>query len=103
MDSFQLAFQFGISVMVIVCPCALGFATPTAVMVGTSVRASQGVLIKGGQALESAHKVVCIVSDKTGTLTIGKPQVVNTRLLKNMVLKEFYELIAAAEVHIVHK
>ncbi|KAF5770415.1 putative P-type Cu(2+) transporter [Helianthus annuus] len=71
-------------------------------MVGTGVGASQGVHIKGGQALESAHKVVCIVFDKTGTLTIGKPQVVNTRLLKNMVLKEFYELIAAAEVYSEH-
>ncbi|CAL5360054.1 unnamed protein product [Camellia sinensis] len=102
MDSFQLALQFGISVMVIACPCALGLATPTAVMVGTGVGASQGVLIKGGQALESAHKVNCIVFDKTGTLTIGKPVVVNTRLLKTMVLREFYELVAAAEINSEH-
>ncbi|KAM0978713.1 hypothetical protein ACFX13_014927 [Malus domestica] len=102
MDSFELSLQFGISVMVIACPCALGLATPTAVMVGTGVGAFQGVLIKGGQALESAHKVNCIVFDKTGTLTIGKPVVVNTRLLKNMVLQEFYELVAAAEVNSEH-
>ncbi|GJN26780.1 hypothetical protein PR202_gb14739 [Eleusine coracana subsp. coracana] len=102
MDSFQLALQFGISVMVIACPCALGLATPTAVMVATGVGASQGVLIKGGHALESAQKVDCIVFDKTGTLTIGKPSVVNTRLLKNMVLREFYDYAAAAEVYSEH-
>ncbi|KAG6483227.1 copper-transporting ATPase HMA5-like [Zingiber officinale] len=102
MDSFQLALQFGISVMVIACPCALGLATPTAVMVGTGVGASQGVLIKGGQALESAHKVNCVVFDKTGTLTTGKPVVVSTRLLKNMVLRDFYEYVAAAEVNSEH-
>ncbi|KAJ1387372.1 P-type ATPase [Sesbania bispinosa] len=102
MDSFELALQFGISVMVIACPCALGLATPTAVMVGTGVGASQGVLIKGGQALESAHKVNCIVFDKTGTLTVGKPVIVNTKLLINMVLREFYELVAAAEVNSEH-
>ncbi|EFH64218.1 hypothetical protein ARALYDRAFT_475008 [Arabidopsis lyrata subsp. lyrata] len=102
MDSFELALQFGISVMVIACPCALGLATPTAVMVGTGVGASQGVLIKGGQALERAHKVNCIVFDKTGTLTMGKPVVVKTNLLKNMVLREFYELVAATEVNSEH-
>ncbi|KNA10048.1 hypothetical protein SOVF_147970 [Spinacia oleracea] len=102
MDRFELALQFGISVMVIACPCALGLATPTAVMVGTGVGASQGVLIKGGQALETAHKVNCIVFDKTGTLTEGKPVVVSTRLLRQMVIRDFYELVAAVEVNSEH-
>lgn len=102
MDDFELALQFGISVMVIACPCALGLATPTAVMVGTGVGASQGVLIKGGQALETAHKVNCIVFDKTGTLTIGKPVVVTTQLLKQMAPRRFYELVAAAEANSEH-
>ncbi|XP_040990210.1 probable copper-transporting ATPase HMA5 [Juglans microcarpa x Juglans regia] len=102
MSSFELALQFGISVMVIACPCALGLATPTAVMVGTGVGASQGVLIKGGQALESAHKANCIMFDKTGTLTVGKPVVVNTQLLKKMERQEFYVLIAATEVNSEH-
>ncbi|GLJ04984.1 hypothetical protein SUGI_0008370 [Cryptomeria japonica] len=102
MDEFELALQFGISVMVIACPCALGLATPTAVMVGTGVGASQGVLIKGGGALESAHKVNCIVFDKTGTLTVGKPVVVNTHLLRNMLLRDFYTVVAAAEANSEH-
>ena len=70
MDGFELALQFGISVLVVACPCALGLATPTAVMVASGKGASQGVLIKGGNALEKAHKVKPILHS-TSAVTRG--------------------------------
>ncbi|XP_039209202.1 copper-transporting ATPase 2-like isoform X2 [Crotalus tigris] len=102
----RFAFQTSITVLCIACPCSLGLATPTAVMVGTGVAAQNGILIKGGKPLEMAHKVKTVMFDKTGTLTYGVPRVVRVLLLGDteatLSLKKFLVLVGTAEASSEH-
>jgi P-type Cu+ transporter len=96
--ALTMALTAAIAVLIIACPCALGLATPTAIMVGTGKAAEHGILIRGGEALEQARKIDTVVLDKTGTLTHGKPAVTRIVVSDGMAEPELLRLAAAAEV-----
>ncbi|MCR4313446.1 MAG: heavy metal translocating P-type ATPase [Candidatus Roizmanbacteria bacterium] len=98
---FVHAMLRAISVLIIACPCAMGLATPTAIMVGTGIGAQHGILIKDAESLETAHKVNTIIFDKTGTLTKGKPEV--TDVISNIKNKnDLIQLVASIEKNSEH-
>lgn len=99
--SFEFALSCAITVLVIACPCSLGLATPVAIMVGTGKGAENGILIKSGEALETAHVVDCVVLDKTGTITEGKP-VVTDILAEGISQGELLAIAASMEAKSEH-
>ncbi len=95
--SFEVAFMVGISVIVIACPCALALATPVATLVGLSLGAKRGILFKEAAQLETMAKVDTLVLDKTGTITVGKPEVVKENLLKEFDKSILYSLVKSSK------
>jgi Cu+-exporting ATPase len=95
--AFTFALLNFVAVLIVACPCAMGLATPTSIMVGTGRGAESGVLIKGGEALEGVHALTTVVLDKTGTLTRGKPELTDVIAPYGLPEKELLRLVASAE------
>ena len=100
--NFTMGIVSAVAILVIACPCALGLATPTAIMVGTGKGAENGILFKGGEHLEIAYKVNAVVLDKTGTITKGKPDVTDVTTLGQLSSSEVLRLAAIAEKNSEH-
>lgn len=96
-SSLSVAIISAVAVLVIACPCALGLATPTAIMVGTGKGAQKGILIKGGDSLETAHKLKYIIFDKTGTITKGTPEVTEIVSFSKMSEEQILRIMASIE------
>lgn len=100
--SFEFALSIGIAVLVISCPCALGLATPVSIMVATGKAAENGILIKEAESLEIAHKINCIVLDKTGTITEGKMEVASIQVAEGYTESQVLQIANLLEQHSEH-